>query len=119
MNNRPLSVMVIGWLFIAAGVVGFAYHVTEFATQPPFEVVWVCLIRLLAILGGVFVLRGHNWARWLLLLWIGYHVVLGAFHSLSQLAAHGLMCALVAYVLFRPQASAYFRSVRAQPAQSP
>lgn len=113
MNKRPLSVTVIGCIFVAAGVIGLAYHVTEFKTPRSFEygILWICLLRLLAILGGVLVLRGNNWARWLLLVWIAYHVILSAFHSLSELVAHGLLFAVIAYVLFRPQASAYFRTV--------
>ena len=111
MNKRPLSVTVIGCIFIAAGVIGFAYHVTEFKTLRPFpnEIVWGSSVRLLAILGGVFVLRRHNWARWLLLVWIAFHVILSAFHSLFELIVHGLLFVVVAYVLFRPRASAYFR----------
>jgi hypothetical protein len=111
MNKRPLSITVIGCLFVAAGVVGIAYHATEFNTQHPFEyeIVWACFVRLLAILGGAFVLRGNNRARWLLLVWIAYHVILSAFHSASEFVVHSLLLAVVAYVLFRPQASAYFR----------
>jgi uncharacterized membrane protein HdeD (DUF308 family) len=114
MNKRPLSVTVIGCLFIAAGVIGIAYHSTEFNTQRPFEyeIVWACFVRLLAIVGGVFVLRGNNWARWLLLVWIAYHVILSAFHSLSELIVHGLLLAVVAYVLFRSAASPYFRDAK-------
>ena len=121
MNKRPISVTVIGCIFIAAGVIGFAYHVSEFKPQRPFQydLVLVSLVRLLAILGGVFVLRGKNWARWLLLAWIAFHVVLSAFHSLFELAVHGLLLAVIAYVLFRPPASAYFRSAGADPAQTP
>ncbi len=120
MNKRPLSVTIIGCVFIAAGLIGFAYHVTEFKSLRPFpnEIVWGLSARLLAILGGVFVLRGHNWARWLLLAWIAFHVVLSAFHSWSELIVHGLLFAVVAYVLFRPRASAYFRGASAEPAQS-
>ena len=36
----------------------------------------------LAIVCGVFLLRGHNWARWLALAWIAFHVVLSAFHAI-------------------------------------
>ena len=110
MNKRPLSITVVGCIFIAAGVIGFGYHVTELRTHPPLEVVWVCVLRLLAILGGVFVLRGKNWARWLVLAWIAYHVVLSAFHHFFELAVHAALLALIAYILFRPRASAYFRS---------
>ena len=111
MNKRPLSVTIIACIFIAAGIIGFAYHVTEFKSLHPFpnEILWAASVRLLAILGGVFVLRRHNWARWLLLAWIAFHVILSAFHPLPELIVHGLLFAVVAYVLFRPQASAYFR----------
>lgn len=110
MNKRPLSVTVVGCIFIAAGVVGFAYHVTGFRTHPPLEVVWVCLLRLLAILGGVFVLRAKNWARWLVLAWLAYHVALSAFHQVSELIMHALLFAIIAYILFRRPAAAYFRN---------
>ena len=111
MNKRPRSISVISWLFVAAGAIGLAYHATEFKVDRPFQydVVWVCLVRLLAILCGVFMLRGSNWARWLLLVWLAYHVILSAFHSLFELAMHGLLLGVIAYFLFRPQASAYFR----------
>ena len=111
MNKRPPSVTVISCLFAAAGVIGLAYHLTEFKALHPFQydIVWVVLVRLIAIVCGVYMLRGSNWARWLTLVWIAYHVILSAFHSLSELAAHTLLLCVVAYFLFRPQASAYFR----------
>ena len=120
MNKRPRSITVIGWLFIATGVIGLGYHATEFKADRPFQydVGWVCFVRLLAILCGVFVLCGSNWARWALLGWIAYHVVLSAFHSLSELAMHTLLFALVAYFLLRPQASAYFRGGRTERSSS-
>lgn len=110
MKHRPLAVTIISWLFIGAGAVGFAYHVTEFKALRPFqyEVLWVCFLRLLAIVCGVFILRGSNWARWLLLIWIAYHVVLSAFHSLFEVVTHSLLLAVVAYFLFHPKASLYF-----------
>jgi len=114
MTKRPLSVTIIGWLFIVAGTVGLVYHATEFKADGPFqyELVMVCLIRLLAIVCGVFVIRGKNWARWGLLVWIAYHVILSAFHSLSQFVMHGLLFVVVAWFLLRPKASAYFRAPR-------
>jgi len=114
MTKRPLSVAYISYLFIAAGVVGLVYHATEFNTQVPFdyEHAWVLFVRLLAIVGGVYTLRGANWARWLLLAWIAYHVYLSAFHAVSEVMVHAALMGVVAYVLFRPQASAYFRGVR-------
>jgi len=121
MNKRPRSVTVISCIFVAAGVIGLAYHATEFKAQRPFEygMVWVCFVPLLAILCGMFMLRGSNWARWLLLVWIGYHVILSAFHSLSELVMHSVLFGVVAYFLFRPQAAVYFRKARSGPAQMP
>lgn len=120
-RNRPLSVTLIGWLFVAAGVVGLVYHAGEFRSQGAFQydLVWVSLVRLLAIVGGVFLLRGRNGARWLVTAWMAYHVVLSAFHSPFELVVHGLLLAVIAYVLFRSRASAYFRSAGAEPAQTP
>ena len=114
MNARPRSITVISWLFVTAGVIGLACHATEFKAQRPFEYdfVWVCFVRLFAILCGVFMLRGSNLARWLLLVWIAFHVVLSAFHSLFELVIHSLLFAVVACFLFHAQSSAYFRGKR-------
>ena len=121
MNERPRSVTAIGCIFIVAGVIGLAYHGAEFKAQRPFDydIVWVLLVRLLAILGGVFLLRGSDWARWLLLIWIAYHVILSAFHSMFEVIMHGLLFAVIAYFLYRPRVSAYFRDSRAGAAHPP
>ena len=111
MNRRPLSVTVVSLLIAAAGVVGFAYHLTGLNVRHPLQndVVWVELVRLVAIVCGVYMLRGRNWARWLAMAWIGFHVVISAFHSFPQLAVHGVLFVVFAYVLFRPRATEYFR----------
>ena len=121
MRERPLSVTVIGWIFIAVGaialVVGWvplAQRLTEFK-EHPFENAPVFLARVLAVLCGVFMLCGFNWARWLLVVWIGYHVVIGLLHSPGSGLVHGLLFAVVVYFLFRPRASAYFRDSKAEP----
>jgi len=119
MNKRPLSVSIIGCLSVAAGAVGIAYHLTELKGQLDYGVVWLCLVRLVAILCGVFVLRGSNWARWLLLVWIAYHAVLSAFHTRSGFLTHSLLFAVVAYFLLRAPASAYFRNVKSKHEQLP
>jgi hypothetical protein len=119
--QRPRSITIIACLFVAAGIVGFAYHATELNIRGPvdYDVVLVLFVRLLAIVAGVFMLRGANWARWLVLAWIAYHVILSAFHSVSETVAHGALFAAVAYVLFRPKASAYFRGTGRRPEQPP
>jgi hypothetical protein len=116
MNKRPLPVTLLSLLIAAAGAVGFVYHVTELNWHRPLQndALLIELVRLIAIVSGVYMLRGSNWARWLALVWIGFHVVLSAFHSLPEFAFHGLLFAVFAYFLFRPQASHYFRSSRTE-----
>ena len=112
MNTRPLSVTLIAWLFIAAGAVGLVYHAGDFRALPPLSFALVCFVRLLAVLGGVFLLRGQNWARWLVLGWLAYHVALSALHSAAGVAMHAALLALIGYFLLRPRASAWFRAAR-------
>lgn len=117
MNKRPLWVTIISYLYVAAGVVGILYHASELKAQHPFQsdVIWVLLLRLTAIVSGVFMLRGRNWARWLAVVWIAYHVILSGFHSLNELAVHAVLLAASTYVLFRPGATKYFRGAKSEP----
>jgi hypothetical protein len=73
--------------------------------------VWIELVRLLAILCGVFMLRGRNWARWLALAWMAFHVAI-SFPEQGQVAFHLLFLVAVAWLLFRPDAGQYFRETR-------
>ncbi len=110
-NRRPRSITIISWLFIAAGSIGFLYHISDFSTRSPsdYELLAVLLIRLLAVVAGAWMLRGANWARWVLVVWMAYHVVLSAFHSATELALHSLLFGTLACFLFLPKSSAYFR----------
>jgi hypothetical protein len=120
MNKRPLSITIIGWLFITSCGVGLLYHLTEINAQHPFDhdVAWVVIVRLLAVLGGVLLLRGVNGARWLLAVWMAYHLVLSALHSPLQLVVHSLLFTVIGYFLFHPRASAYFRLANLGPQSS-
>ena len=111
MNKRPISVSLIGVLFFVAGVIGVAYHATELNPHGPFrsDQLLVLAVRLLAIIGAVFLFRAHNWARWLLVLWMAFHVILSSFHSPVKLIVHGILLVIVFYILFRPPASVYFQ----------
>ncbi len=117
MKKRPLPLIITAWLFITAGMVGFAYHATEININDLFGIdqLLVLFVRLLAVVGGIFTLRGANWGRWLLVVWLTYHVVLSYFHTLSEMAMHAVLLAVIAYFLFRPKASEYFRSGKSAP----
>jgi len=116
-DKRPLSVTVLAWVYIVVGTVGFVHHWTEFQPGDAFhyDFIGIELIRLLAIVCGVLLLRGHNSGRWLALAWIAFHVILSAFHALGEFAIHGLFCAAITWVLLRPQAARYFRGAPIEP----
>ena len=112
MNQRPFSVTLISLLIAAAGTVGLVYHLTDLNVRHPFQhdVVWASLVRLVAIVCGVCMLLGRNWARWLALVWIAFHAVVGGFHSFTEFAVHALLFVVFAYFLLRLQATEYFRA---------
>lgn len=115
-GKRPPSVTILGCLYLAVGAISFVYHFTEIRARGAlrYDDVLVEMVGLAALAGGTFLLRGCNWARWLALAWIAFHVVLSAFHTWREFAMHALFCALIGWVLFRPAASRYFGSARGE-----
>jgi hypothetical protein len=105
--KRPWAVTILGGLFIVAGLVGLVYHATN--ERLNWELALVSLVRIAAIVGGVFLLMGHSWARWLLVAWLTLHVVVSAFHSVGEVAAHVVLLVVVSYFLFKDRAADYFR----------
>lgn len=110
-KKRPIAVMVLACVYLAVGGLGFAAHFHELLAGHH-DAVWIELTELVAVLCGAFMLRGHNWARWVALAWIAFHVVLSAFHAIAELAVHVLFCAAIVWILFRPEAARYFRRAR-------
>lgn len=109
MNKRPLYVTIIAWLYILTGVAWFAYRSPEIKGFDE-DLVWSGLTCLAAIVCGIYMLRSQNWARWLALAWMAFHVILSLFHALPQLALHAVFLAILAFFLFRPAATRYFRA---------
>ena len=105
--KRPWAVTVLGWLFIVAGVVGLGYHLAQ--EKLSWELLQISVLRLLAVVGGIFLLLGRSWARWLTVVWLAFHVVVSAFHSMEQMAAHAALLAVVAYALFKDRAADNYR----------
>jgi hypothetical protein len=122
MRPRPLSITLIAWLFVAIGLataVGGLYPIAAASWQGPgefrerlAELTPMVLSALVAVAGGVWILRGRDLGRWLAAIWMGAHIVLSMLHSLSRTVVHALLFALIAFALFRPAASAYFRAAR-------
>jgi hypothetical protein len=110
--QRPISVTILSWILIAAGAVGLVYHITEFRTLHPVEFLAIELIRVVAVVAGVYMLRGANWARWLAVAWIALHVGISYFHSWGEMAMHAVILVVFAIALFTRRAGEYFRAGR-------
>jgi hypothetical protein len=111
-TKRPVPVTMLAWLFIAAGFVSTIYHVSKSPldrwTLP------IALVGIIAIVGGVFLLKGAGWARWLLLVWLAFHVIVSASNSLSGCLPHLVLLLVVGYFLLGSPASEYFESARTE-----
>jgi hypothetical protein len=105
-TKRPASVWILSYLYIAVGTVGFAYYFPELIAHQN-DSLWIELTELLAIVSGVFMLRGHNWARWLALVWMAFHVAI-SFPVHRQMATHLAIFVGISWVLFMPDTRRYF-----------
>lgn len=108
-NKRPLSVTIVGCIFLAIGILASASHAAELRGPGLYDALWALLVNLVAIVCGIYLLRRCNWARWLAVAWLGFHVII-SLHSRQALLVHSALLALFAYLLFRPVATSYFRA---------
>jgi hypothetical protein len=110
MNKRPIYVTVLAYILIAAGAIGIAYHFTDFRVSPPMEYFGVLVVRLIAVMAGVYMLRGKDWARWLSIAWIALHLAISIFHTKEGVAVHAVALVAFTVLLFLPEANRYFRA---------
>lgn len=112
MKKFPLPVLIVAILLILAGVVGFIYHLQDFAdaNQKLYETIFVELLRIVAIIAGVLLLRANNIGRWLAIGWVLLHVVISAFNSVEQMLMHIGVLVVVAVLLFLPVSVKFFKS---------
>ena len=110
MNKRPIAVTVAAVLLIAAGAFGMLgdYLNLKSLSADHYEALWIGVVNLLAIVTGGFILRGRNWARWLAIAWMAFHVAISFFNSNQQVLTHSIILALIAWCLFRGEARTYF-----------
>ena len=107
-QERPLSVTVLAWLFIAVGIIAFVrnFPATLHVEKDSFLIEFTELVGLTA---GIFMLRRQNWARWLALVWTAFHVAVAAFMHFQGLLFHIVIFAGIACLLLRSDANEYFR----------
>lgn len=109
-RKPPVFIILIAVAFIAVGLLDIWRASTPLTSSsaPPGDALVVLLIGMTAVLGSMYLLKGHNWARWLLATWMALHVAvsIGDFH---MLLGHVAVLALILSGLFCPAASTYFR----------
>src|ERR1043166_8522117 len=117
-KKRPIAVTIVSVLFIIVGVGGMIRGVWSVLAGrgggiTGHELMDVSLVEvssLAALVSGLFIWRGANWARWLCLAWMAFHVVVSMGHESMQLIVHIVWLVVLTVVLFWPSASAYFTS---------
>ena len=102
--KRPPAVIVVAALYLAVGAVGFVAH---FPRRWHTDDVWIEITEAIAAVCGVFLLRRKNWARWLALAWMAFHVLISV-AVLRQAIVHLLLLGVIAWALFRPGTEPYF-----------
>lgn len=104
-------VKIVAWLYIVVGIGGFISHGIKSVSERTLrlDAIEAEIVELIAIIAGVYLLRGQKWARWLALAWMGFHVILSAFSNLREVAIHALFFTVIAWYLFRPEAGIYFQ----------
>ena len=107
--RRPFAITVLGWLFILVGAAGLVMHGRTALHAWHSEDAWILLTEAIAVVAGAFLLRGSNWARWLAVLWMAFHVVIAWLNGPSQVLFHAIIFVGIAVLLFRADARAFFR----------
>ena len=113
--RRPLSITIISLLFILLGVITLVHAAVELITTTDrltdLKSHWMIYVSAFAaIVGGVFLFKGQKWARWLLVLWMLFHIVVGALHGIGPLLTHAVIFSVILFFLFRRPASSYLSS---------
>jgi hypothetical protein len=106
--KRPIPVWIVAALYLVVGVMGFVYHFREL-TAGHNDAIAIELTELLAVVAGIGLILRRNWARWLALAWVVFHVVISLFHPLRELLIHAGLCMVIAWLLFRPATARWFR----------
>ncbi len=110
MRRPPPSVAIIAAIFLALAVLDLYRGLAPLVHSGRLagDDVIVLGIAVAAAVGGVFLLYGHDWARWLLAAWMALHVIISIGEP-RQLVGHIVIFGVIAFFLFRPGIRAFFR----------
>ena len=102
-----VAVIVVACLFL---LVGIGAGVAQFPrlVAGSHEAIGMEVTEAVAIVIGVCLLLRQRWARWVAVAWMAFHVAI-SFPDAAKVAVHAVMCALIAWALFRPESGGWFR----------
>jgi len=105
MNTRtrkpPIGVTLIAALLLIAGALGLYADTKSFTTLAAshYDILWPIGAHVLALVAGVFLLLGHNWARWLAVVWMAFHIAI-SYPSAGKILGHSVFLLLFVWLLF-------------------
>jgi hypothetical protein len=117
MTKRPIPLIIVSVAFIAIGFGSLFKGVwpvvkggMAIGSHELTDSAIVAVSGIVAMLSGVFMLRGANWARWLCIAWMAFHVVISMLHNPFELVIHAIILVVLVLVLFWGSTSTYFHA---------
>lgn len=102
MKKPPVPLIIVSVVFILVGfgslfaafrpVIHFGRSISTHELRDTF---FVAISGVMAVVSGVFMLRGANWARWLCVVWLAFHVVMSVFHETFEFVVHFIFLVLI------------------------
>jgi hypothetical protein len=122
MNSRPVSITVIAWIIIVTSAMSLvstffliknptAQELMAKSAMPlPVQYGMIFIGLLVGVVGGIFMLKGANWARLLYVGWsiVGFVVSFITTPGKLMMLPGMIFLAVIVFFLFRPNANAFF-----------
>ena len=104
--NPRFAVIAVACLYLLIGFgVGIAIVPRLIAGQH--DAIAMEITEAVAAIAGICLLLRKRWARWLAVGWMLFHVIL-SWPDAGKLLFHSVLCAMIAWALFRPDAAEWF-----------
>ena len=124
---RPKSITVLAWIFIVTSCLGLVYvviapeekdYLAILRSHHPFQAAFYYCSAVLTLICSIGALRGQNWARWVLVGYLGLNCLSSVYFGKALHAPDGKVVTMVltrvavfivvTYYLFRASAKPFF-----------